>query len=169
MSAAACMTAAPLGNSHPQSVGRMILHVRGRLSDIVLVDPSGRTDRDGDTLVSEIPGCDRWPGGIGELYLDDEEFSDSSDTEMTSFELAIVQQGHYVLRARADQETDATVEATFIPEPMDTAVGGARLGKSDHLPAGSHSWTITIRPSSPEGGSRLAISGPTKQKGPAHR
>src|SRR4249920_2075451 len=95
-----------------ESIGRATIDIYGDLRSIVLVDPLGRRDELTDsTLVTEIPGCSRWPGGI---ELDD---PDTSHTDEMLFQLEQCLPGQYKVLAMAEDSVEVRINIVF--EPMD--------------------------------------------------
>lgn len=146
-----------------ETVGRLILYVRGQVNNIVLVDPLGRTDRYDDNVPKPgIPGCDRWPGGLEE----DEESSanvDSAASARTTFVLDSVQYGRYSVCLHADTTVDVTVVVTFESATPGTA-GCNNLERSDRVGAGRQGWTIDVRKSPPKGQCAVRIGRPGQRK-----
>jgi hypothetical protein len=132
------------------TIGHVVLNVRGRVGDIVLIDPLGRADRYVDNMPdAHIPGCSRWPGGLEEDE-DDSTSVDSSAAELTMFQLSDVQYGRYVVYARAADSTEVSVSITFEP----SAPGGIAcvdLTRTDRIARGRTGWAIEIRRTPPKG------------------
>lgn len=149
--------------AHAATVGHLILYVRGNVSDIALVDPLGRTDRDDDEVSKEgIPGCSRWPGGI-KTGEEDSPSADSSANVLMMFELSSVQYGRYVVCVRADSVVEVTVSATFEPEPQSTS-GCIDLARTYTVGPGRHGWAIHVRRAPPKGECAVRIAPLVKKK-----
>jgi hypothetical protein len=135
------------------SIGTARFDARGRLDAIVLVDPLGRRDVMTDsTLVTGIPKCTRWPGGI-EHELDD---PDTSYKDLMMFQLGECLPGKYVILATARESLQVNINAVVEPTvgPSD---GCSIIERVDRVPPGPVSWTLEIRASPPKGECRVRI------------
>ncbi len=133
------------------SVGRLVLHIRGELRDLVLFDPVGRTDQyDHDIEKAGIPGCDRWPGGLEE---DEEDVQnvDSVASARTTFQIESVQFGRYFVYARAETSAVVTISVTFGSAIPGSTTSCTDLSRTDRVGAGRHAWAIDVRRSPPKG------------------
>lgn len=149
--------------SRATTIGNLTIEVRGSVGDIVVVDPLGRTDRNiGGVPHSNIPGCSRWPGGLGDDE-EDESNADSSGSALMVFQMDSVQFGRYIVCARADQRLTVTLNVMF-----DSAVSGLPpcigLTRTDQIAPGRHAWTIDVRNSPPKGECPVRIARLAKGK-----
>jgi hypothetical protein len=127
------------------------------VSDIVLVDPAGRTDRyDNEIERAGIPDCDRWPGGLEE---DEEDVPDvdSVASARTTFQMMTVQFGRYFVYARADAAAVVTISVTFGSATPGSTTSCTDLDRTDPVGAGSHAWAIDVRRSPPKGECAIRI------------
>ncbi len=148
------------------TAGHLLLYVRGNVSDIVLVDPAGRADRQTDSIaVANIPGCGRWPGGLGGDQSDPTTVDSSARSQML-FELSIVHYGRYLVSAQSDDSLDVEVVGTF-----DTADHSSTacvdLTRRDRVAVGRTTWAVDVRRSPPPGECTIRITrlGEWKSKG----
>ena len=134
-------------------IGQAQIHIYGILNDFVLVDPLGRVDEQSDsTLVTDIPGCSRWPGGL-EHELDD---PDSSYKDLMLFLLEQCIPGEYKLMATAEDSTNVRVNVVF--ERAD-GMGGEcpSVERIDRVPPGHALWTLEVTDAPPKDGCNVTI------------
>jgi hypothetical protein len=145
--------ASTTGRNSTTSIGRATVDVYGHLRGIVLVDPLGRRDELTDsTLVTDIPGCSRWPGGI-EHELDN---PDTSYKDEMLFQLEQCLPGQYEVHAIADDSVDVRINVVL--EPVSgTDAGCPSVERVDRVPHGRVSWTLETRGSPPKGECNVMI------------
>lgn len=141
------------GRDSTTSIGRAVVDIHGRLRGIVLVDPLGRRDELTDsTLVTDIPGCSRWPGGI-EHELDD---PDTSYKEEMLFQLERCLPGQYEVLAIASDSVDVRINVVFEPV-SETDAGCPSVERVDRVPPGRVSWKLETKGAPPKGECNVKI------------
>jgi hypothetical protein len=145
--------ASATGRDSKKSIGRTVLDIDGRLRDIVLVDPLGRRDEDSDsTLVTDIPGCSRWPGGL-EHELDD---PDTSYKDRMLFQLEESLPGQYKVLAIADDSVQVRINVVFEPV-LATDASCPSIERVERVPPGPVSWTLQATGNPPKGKCNVTI------------
>ena len=146
------------------SIGKAMVDIHGHLRGIVLVDPLGRRDELTDsTLVTDIPGCSRWPGGI-EHELDD---PDTSYKDQMLFQLEQCLPGKYKVLAMADDSAEVRINVVFEPSGP-TAAGCPSIERVDRVPPGRVTWTIETVGVPPKGECNVRIFPAVPEKRSPH-
>lgn len=144
---------APANRDSTVSIGRMTVDIHGRLQAIVLVDPLGRRDELSDsTLVTDIPGCSRWPGGI-EQELDD---PDTTYKHEMLFQLERCIPGRYRVLALANDSVEVRVNVVF--EPVSgTDADCPSVERVDRVAPGHVEWNLETSQAPPKGSCSVRI------------
>jgi len=139
------------------TAGRLLLFVRGKVRDIVVADPDGKLDRQTDsTAIKEIPGCSRWPGGLGGDELNPERVGEH-ESAVTEFQLATVQYGRYVVSAVADVWVPIELAVTY--EAADgSPTSCVDLTRKDRVGLTRRAWAVEVRRTVPKGECAVKIS-----------